>query len=133
MRKAQCSCGGLSVETTNEPKLVLVCHCTECQRRTGAPFSVSAYFHENDVSATGDASTYERSSDAGRMITANFCPTCGTTVHWRAEFVPELIGVAVGCFTDPDFPAPQRVVHTRRKHAWVVLPDDVPAFDQQTV
>jgi len=46
MRQAQCACGSLRVETTAEPKLVLMCHCEECQRRTGAPYGVSAYFDE---------------------------------------------------------------------------------------
>lgn len=132
MRKAQCACGGLSVETVAEPKLVLMCHCQACQRRTGSSYGVSAYFDKNDVSASGDASVYERTSDTGRLITCQFCPTCGTTVHWRAEFVPDFVGVAVGCFADPDFPAPERAVHTRRKHPWVIHPEDITEFDIQS-
>ena len=116
MHEAQCSCGGLRVKAVADPKVVIMCHCTECQRRTGAPFG---------------STIYQRSSDAERAITGHFCPTCGTTVHWRAEFVPDFIGVAVGCFSEPDFPAPQRAVHVRRKHAWVTIPDGIPAIETQ--
>ena len=132
MRKAQCNCGGLRVQTSADPKLVLMCHCEECQRRTGGPFGVSAYFSEDDVSITGDATKYERISDTGRTVSGYFCPTCGTTVHWRAGFRPEFVGVAVGCFTDPDFPPPQRAVHARRKHSWVTIPDNVATFEIQS-
>ena len=132
MREAQCACGGLVVKTTAEPKLVIMCHCLECQRRTGSPFGVSGYFDQNDVEISGSSTIYRRSSDSSRSITCHFCPTCGTTVHWRAEFVPELIGVAAGCFADPEFPAPARAVHVRRKHAWVAIPDDIPAIETQS-
>ena len=131
MHEAQCSCGGLRVKAVADPKVVIMCHCTECQRRTGAPFGVSAYFDQNDIEVSGSSTIYQRSSDAERAITGHFCPTCGTTVHWRAEFVPDFIGVAVGCFSEPDFPAPQRAVHVRRKHAWVTIPDGIPAIETQ--
>ena len=39
-RIAHCCCGSLRAETTGEPAFVAACHCTECQRRTGAPFGV---------------------------------------------------------------------------------------------
>jgi hypothetical protein len=43
-RIALCCCGSLRAEATSEPALVAACHCIECQRRTGSPFGVSAYF-----------------------------------------------------------------------------------------
>jgi len=129
MREARCVCGELKVESSDEPKLVLMCHCDECQRRTGAPFGVSAYFDQDDVRVIGTSSKYERTSDAGRVVTHHFCPTYGSTVYWRAEFVPGLIGVAAGCFSDPDFPAPQRSVYERNKHEWVAAPENASCFE----
>lgn len=131
MREAQCCCGGLKVETTADPQFVVMCHCHECQRRTGAPFGVSAYFAEDDLKITGRSTAYKRSTDTGRSLTGQFCPTCGTTVHWRAELRPDWIGVAVGCFNDSQFPAPQRAVHTISKHEWIAIPEDTLIFDTQ--
>jgi hypothetical protein len=35
-RRAACSCGQLRLEIEGEPSRVSMCHCMECQRRTGA-------------------------------------------------------------------------------------------------
>ncbi|NQV44783.1 MAG: GFA family protein [Rhodospirillales bacterium] len=133
MREARCTCGELKVEVSDEPKLVLMCHCEECQRRTGAPFGVSAYFDQNDVRVSGTSSKYERTSDTGLAVTQHFCPTCGSTLYWRAAFVPDFIGVATGCFSDPDFPAPQRSVYERSKHEWVTAPHSAACFETTSI
>ena len=36
--------------------------------------------------------------------------------------LPYMIGVAVGCFADPDFPAPQVSLYEQRRHRWVEVP-----------
>jgi hypothetical protein len=44
--------------------------------------------------------------------------------------MPELIGVALGTFADPDFPPPEQSVWTKDKHRWVAIPADMPAYDE---
>ncbi|MDE2606110.1 MAG: GFA family protein [Burkholderiales bacterium] len=94
-------------------------------------FGVSAYFPRAQVLISGERRTYRRGSDAGRGIECYFCPTCGSTVAWTAEVFPQSIGVAVGCFADPSFGAPQRAVWTRHKHDWVSFPPEMPQFPSQ--
>jgi len=105
-RITHCCCGSLRVEATGEPAFVAACHCTECQRRTGSPFSVSTYFPKEQVGAEGPSKVYERGSDSGRKIEFHFCPDCGSTVFWSAEVLPDLIGIAFGAFADPSMPWP---------------------------
>ena len=105
-RIAHCSCGSLRVETTGEPTLVAACHCRECQRRTGTPYGVSAYFSKSQVRAEGANKIYIRDGQDGRKMRFCFCPTCGTSVYWETDYLPGQIGVAVGTFADPLFPAP---------------------------
>ncbi|MBO6521835.1 MAG: GFA family protein [Rhodospirillales bacterium] len=133
MREARCGCGALTVETPDDPKLVIQCHCTDCQRRTGAPFGVGAYFDRNDVHATGKSTAFARTGDAGRTLENHFCPVCGTTVFWFVEFNPDFVGVAAGCFNDPAFPAPNRSVFERSKVKWVTVPEGVACFDATSV
>ena len=64
-RTAHCVCGALTVEVTGDPKLVLICHCEDCQRRTGAPFGTGAYFRKKRVSVSGESTEYARASDIG--------------------------------------------------------------------
>jgi hypothetical protein len=94
-------------------------------------FSVAAYFPRNKVEVSGEYRRFTRSSDAGRKVELHFCPECGTTVIWYPEVFPELLAVAVGCFADPHFPAPQRGVWAANRHDWVHLPVGVASFDAQ--
>ena len=38
-RRAACSCGQLHLTIEGEPSRISMCHCLECQRRTGAVIS----------------------------------------------------------------------------------------------
>ena len=41
-RRAACSCGQLHLTIEGEPSRISMCHCLECQRRTGAAISNQA-------------------------------------------------------------------------------------------
>ena len=56
----------LRVEASTEPDVVGVCHCGECQRRTGSVFSVSALFKRENVHAEGPSKIYVRDGQEGR-------------------------------------------------------------------
>ena len=128
-RIASCSCGQLRIELRGEPRGVGVCHCLECQRRTGSVFAALASF-DAPFAVKGDATEYVRAGDAGARFRFRFCPVCGSTVFHTEEGVEGSVGVAVGAFGDPSFPAPQVSVYDCRRHPWVRLPNEVIAFDK---
>jgi len=129
-RIAHCCCGALRAVTIGEPAFILLCHCRECQRRTGAPFGVGAYFNKDRVRRQGATKVYVRGSDSGRKLRMYFCPECGTTVYWEADHRPDHYGVAVGTFADPSFPAPSRSVWEEARHQWITFDPDLPHFLQ---
>jgi hypothetical protein len=131
-RTATCACGKLRVTVSGEPTRVGICNCTQCQKRTGSAFGVGAYFKKNQlVKVEGSAATFKRGSDAGRNLETKFCPECGSTVNWSADFRPDHFGVAVGCFADPQFPAPNGVSWVQHKLLWARFPDGVPEYERQ--
>lgn len=121
-RIASCSCAALRVETVGEPYAVSMCHCTACQRRTGAPFGVGAYFRNEQVRIAGDSHSWSRTGTSGGRLTNHFCPTCGSNVFWTTDYHPDGIGIGVGSFAQPDFPGPVRSVWEAHKHGWVEPP-----------
>jgi hypothetical protein len=125
-RHAACSCGQLQVTCVGEPVRIASCHCIECQRRTGGVFATQARFMRGQVTTTGSVTKFTRSSDSGRSVTFNFCPTCGSTAFWEIEGFPDVIAVAVGAFADPTFPAPRHSVWERTRHPWVERMADLP-------
>lgn len=123
-RHARCSCGALSLICRGEPALVALCHCRECQRRTGSTYGIAAFFPRLQVEISGEATAYRRQGDSGFDVTLHFCPHCGSTVYWEPLRKPEMVAVAVGAFADPDFPAPGKQVYTQHRHPWVAVPVD---------
>jgi hypothetical protein len=133
-RTAHCACGRLQVAVAGEPYFVAACSCMQCQRRTGSAFGVSSYFTgEQLVSAAGESTIFIRSSDSGRSVQFHFCPHCGSTVYWTGvgESIAEGLGIAAGCFADPEFPAPQIVAWCVSQLGWVAFPADIPHHDTQ--
>jgi hypothetical protein len=124
-RLATCACGQLRVRCSGEPVRISVCHCLECQKRTGSAFGVQARFALDRVVVEGVAQSWTRGSDDGGKVTFRFCPMCGSTVVWELEALPGFAGVAVGAFADPAFPAPRASVYEARRHAWVGLPKEL--------
>jgi hypothetical protein len=118
-RQATCSCGQLSVSCNREPVKIGLCHCLECQKRTGSHYGVAAFFDRQDVEAHGPEKRFTRSSDSGFAVTFHFCPDCGSSVFWEPSRMPGWIAVAVGSFADPAFPAPSQSVYEHRRHSCV--------------
>lgn len=122
MIEARCSCGALSLSLPGPSRLVVACHCLDCQRRTGAPFGVGAFYPVDAVTISGPSNEFVRSAASGGKVRSHFCPDCGSTVYWQADHLPAMIGVAVGAIANPDFQAPIRSVFERSKHGWVQIP-----------
>ncbi|MBR0708457.1 GFA family protein [Bradyrhizobium liaoningense] len=121
MIDARCSCGAVSLSLPGPTRLVAACHCIDCQRRTGAPFGVGAFYPVEAVTIFGAPKEYVRAAASGGEVRFYFCSDCGSTVCWKADNLPDMIGVAVGAIADPDFPAPARSVFEQSKHAWVEI------------
>jgi hypothetical protein len=124
-RIASCSCGQLELTCTGESHRVSICFCLACQKRTGSAFGVQARFREDQVAIRGAATEFVRVGDEGGRITFRFCPTCGTSVYYTADYMDGAIAIAVGAFADPSFPGPTISVYEHRRHAWVNVPESV--------
>jgi hypothetical protein len=130
IRTAACHCGQLELRCEGEPRKVSLCHCADCQRRTGSAFSVAVFYVREAVSVgQGATRTFERPSASGFPVKFHFCEACGSSVYWEAARMPHLIAVAYGAFADPDFPAPEQAVWAKDAHPWVGLPEGVPSFE----
>ena len=123
-RTASCCCGQLRIELEGELLGAGLCHCLNCQRRTGSVFAALAGFRA-PYTVHGTATEYVFTGDQGTRFKFRFCPVCGSTVFHTEEGQGASVSVAVGAFADPGFPAPRASVYECRRHAWVRLPDAV--------
>jgi hypothetical protein len=119
----------LRIEVDGEPRGIGVCHCLACQQRTGSVFAALASFSA-PYKVYGTATEYVRVGDQGAKFRFRFCPICGTTVFHSEEGYDKPVGVAVGAFADPTFPAPTVSVYDCRRHPWVQLPPGTTAYEK---
>lgn len=80
IRSCECRCGAVNLVCRGEPQRTSVCHCYECQKRTGSVFGVQARFLTEQISLSGEVTSFSRISDTGNEVTYQFCPKCGTTM-----------------------------------------------------
>ncbi|NRB41481.1 MAG: GFA family protein [Pseudomonadales bacterium] len=114
-----------SIEIQGDPAMHAACHCSNCRKRTGSAFGISAYFNNEQVVSepTGlhlyQVYSAELSTDQERF----FCGTCGTTLYWRLSNSPDMVGIAGGCFVDDPLPTPELSTSQSQKFSWVSLSD----------
>ncbi len=124
-----CSCGAVRYRLTSEPLFVHCCHCLNCQRQTGSAFAINILIEADRVELLGEepqATSVSRSGGKKQKIWR--CPTCRVALFSQYTS-PRMHFVRAGTLDEPAAVAPDVHIFTRSKLPWVVLPDDVPAFD----
>ncbi len=115
----ECACGLVQLRCTAEPIRTSICHCFECQKRTGSVFGVQARFNKNQVILDGDITSYTRIADSGNHVQYEFCPACGTTMRLQLPDAPDYAIIPMGLFNNKEFPEPTVSIYEQRKHGWV--------------
>lgn len=126
---ARCRCGALTATASGVPVRVSVCHCLDCQRRSGSAFSAQVRFPDERVSVTGAFTEYESRGDSGKWGRFRFCPTCGDTIAYRIEAMPGVVAIPLGTFDNPHAFAPAHSVWEERQHDWLAITGDVEHHD----
>jgi len=134
IREAACHCGKLTLRCEGEPSKVSLCHCFDCQRRTGSLFSIATFYPRLNVKVLqGESKGFRRPSASGFAVTFHFCPECGSNLWWEPDRLPDLIGVAAGSFADRDFPVPEQAVWADDMHHWLQLPKELPTHARNPI
>src|SRR5258708_13215822 len=84
MVDARCSCGAVTLTLPAPSKLVIACHCIDCQRRTGAPFGVGAFYPAEVVTISGTPKEFIRDAATGGKVHSYFFPNIGSTIYCEA-------------------------------------------------
>lgn len=129
-----CACGAVRYEVNGEALRIGVCHCKQCQRRTGSAFGMGCFFTKDGVKVTqGTTRAYERISDAGNRVRFQFCTSCGSTVMWETEALPQAFGIAGGTLDDTDWIEPKLHVWAKEAQSWFEFPDGVDVLQESNL
>jgi len=116
----RCLCGAATYSVEAEPVIQAVCHCTDCQRQTGNPFSVIVAVPAAAFSAEGDtiATFTTIGEDHGGETKRSFCSDCGSPLFSVAAVMPEAIFLKAGSLDDASWPAPSVEAWTSSAQPW---------------
>lgn len=131
--EGSCQCGQVSYKLNQPPKMVVACHCIECQKLSTAPFSVTAMVGTEDIEFDGELKEWQRLAESGNKNYAKFCPECGNRVyHFNPDDQSTLkLKLKASTPTNHDVFEPTVHVWVSEKQDWYQLPDGIKAFDKQ--
>jgi len=127
-----CACGGVRYRMMCAPMFVHCCHCTWCQRESGAAFALNALIEAANVEVVkGESERVLTPSNSGRGQIFTRCSDCrialwsnysgaGNKVHF----------IRVGTLDQAGLIEPDIHIFTSTKVPWVQLPDDVPVMKE---
>ncbi|HTO07096.1 MAG TPA: GFA family protein [Myxococcota bacterium] len=92
-----CHCGSVAYEAEIDPDRVVICHCTDCQTFSSAPYRVSVIrVRPQDLRLRGSPKTYIKTGGSGRKILLAFCGDCGTSLYSTRAETPETFNLRIG-------------------------------------
>lgn len=131
--EGSCQCGQVTYKLKEAPKMVLACHCKECQKLSTSPFSVTAIIDSSAIDFYGEFKEWSRSADSGNTNTAKFCPGCGNRIYHFNPEDPSTIKLKLKP-TDMENDCifkPTVHVWASEKLSWYKLPEGVKVYEKQ--
>jgi len=124
---ASCSCGAVAVTIKGPVYAMFMCSREDCQKATGTGHSAAALCNPDDVTITGEVTTFTRPAASGATFTRSFCPTCGTGVGGKSSRATRAILLPVGLFgADASWFAPNQLIFARSHREWDLIAADLP-------
>jgi len=79
-----CHCGSISFEADVDPDNAILCHCTDCQKISGAPCRACVPVLTENFKLKGEPKIYVKTGSSGAKRALAFCGTCGTALYSAA-------------------------------------------------
>jgi len=114
-----CLCGAIRYSVSADVTELRACHCTSCQKVSGAGGTVNALLATKDFKLEkGTLKRYTTKADSGRVLHRYFCGDCGSAIYSQRDISPERIVLRAG--TIENAPPMKLTAHiwTRSKRPW---------------
>ena len=126
-----CACGAIRYESTAEPVLMLHCHCSDCQRSSGGPFSSFVVVPTEAFKLLkGSPRFHDSPSEAGGKTHRGFCPDCGSPIQVMTDSQPDIVAIRTASLDDPSWFSVQMDVWTSDAHPWDFMNSALPKFEK---
>ena len=115
-----CMCGALRYEVSASPVMIYNCHCTNCQKISGAAFNTSVIVAEHALRfTTGIPARVEWVSDQGSTRCGLFCAVCGSRIVNGGVPSTGVYSLRAGTLDDTSWVEPVGDTFTSSAQPWV--------------
>jgi hypothetical protein len=121
-----CHCGGITFEAQINPEYVVICHCTDCQTLSGAPYRASVPVKAENFILRGEPKTYVKTADSGNKRLLAFCANCGSALYSTTVESPALFNLRMGAIRQRAHLPPKSQVFCRSAMPWATDISDIP-------
>jgi hypothetical protein len=127
-----CTCRHVRFRMSGKPMFVHCCHCSWCQRESGAAFALNAMIEAQRVELLqGDVIVIDTPSNSGKGQRVSRCPKCFVAVWSTYAGAGDVLRfVRVGTLDSATALKPDIHIFTSTKQPWVQLPSDTPAVPE---
>jgi hypothetical protein len=128
-----CVCGAVRYEVSKPFESSSYCHCTRCQRRTGAGASANARAAEGSFRVVQGEELVKCWDPGDGGAEKCFCSNCGSALFSRNTQTKGQIGVRLGGVDGDPGIRPQKRQFTAYAAVWEPIPDDgLPRFSESS-
>jgi hypothetical protein len=114
-----CHCGQVRFTAEIDASRVTVCHCSDCQVMSGAPFRAIAFAAVDSMVVHGQTKTYVKVAESGNRRAQVFCPECATPLWGGPAENATAVGIRLGCVTQRAALAPVQQIWQRSAMPWL--------------
>lgn len=115
-----CLCGAVSYHADAEPAATAICHCDDCQRQSGAPFSLNVLVPLDALVLDGELQTFQTvGTETGEVRERKFCGVCGSPIFTTIAEMGGLVAIKAGTLNDRSWLEPELDVWCQSKQAWL--------------
>lgn len=114
-----CHCGKITFTANIDPAHVTVCHCSDCQALSGAPYRAIVRAPLAQFALQGTPKAYVKTAQSGQRRAQVFCPDCGTPLYGSALENPEFVLIRLGCVAERAQLPPRTQIWTSSAMPWI--------------
>jgi hypothetical protein len=124
-----CACGAIRYEVDAEPIVMFNCHCRDCQRTSGGPYTPVVYVPAKAFKITkGSPRYYGTTSQMVGHNKRGFCPECGSRLFGGATEQGQ--GITASSLDDPTLFKPQFEIWASDAQPWDHMDPKLRKFDE---
>ncbi len=113
-----CHCGKIKITAKVKKSETRACHCTDCQKFSGAPFRAIAVAPRGKFSIQGTPKEYIKIGDSGNKRIQAFCSDCGTQL-FATNMEKTLFNIRTGFLDQKNDLKPNQHVFTTSSMTWI--------------